>query len=540
MQRTILAATIVVLLSAIPSPAVKTRQVTLPVGQSEVVEFGFPPSGYKQRTGKDAVSVKLVEGENSAEVTALVEGGKSQIEFSNSTGEGVLLSVDVVSDLDRTLAKLEDRLADFDDLELSKGDRKILVEGSIGTPAEWSKFNRILQFEDFAGKTESLVEYSVDKGTIAALRKEFEAAGFKLAAPGARPEKGQLGLEYQHNVLTMSGTVWSQKELVEALSILKRQSWLKIVDTPSDDAAFQPFAQAVGSIGVDDSLLELGLAFVVVSRSEVERRDAKYDLSLSAVWHGVKDFIVGGSSSQHGKQNDFTFNAGLGATLDFLAKNEFTREQQYGTIRFKASGGAGKTFHVGGTLKVTPPASGEGEAPAPQDFEYGFKVVNKGSRRTGENSAEADIVIEIKGEPYMPRPLPGTKELPVGTLSLKQETRTFDPTIPVPLGQTVAVAGFDHLLEQTVPPSGIPVLRNIPILSWFTSSKSNSKEEYSLLLLVSIRTVDVVGEAPMVPNSPMKDITYDANRSNRERIDEEYEKNKKFHGCWEPLNWFTW
>lgn len=534
MKRTLVIAAIAALFSLMPARALESRQISISAGDSESLDLGFVPSGYKQQTGEDSVTVSLAEGSSTATVVGVKEG-KSQIEFPDPSGDGVLLTVDVVPGIHKVLQRLRRQLSDFDGLTLSAGDRKVLIEGTIGNPSDWAKFKRILALDDFAGKTESIVEFSVDPGTIGDLRKEFESEGFSLAAPGAKPEKGQLAMKYEHNVLTLSGNLWSQNDLKHVLSILRSHSWLTIVDKPSEDAATTPIVQAVGVIGVDDSLLELGVAFVVVSKSEATKLESDYDLTLKGVWGGISDFLFGGTRTrQHGKWNDFTINAGLSSSLSMLAENRVSRERQYGTIRFHANGDPGKTLHIGGTLKVIPDASGDGPAPEVQDFEYGFKIVNKNSRRISSDLAEVDIAIEIKGEPY-------SSELIAGrNTNIRQETRTDSPTVRVPLGKTVAVAGYEHLVETTVPPSGIPLLRHIPILSWFTSSRGESSNDYALLFLVSVRQVDVEGEAPMVENTPMKDITLDANTPNDERIKADREKNARFHGCWTPLNWFTW
>lgn len=537
--RNLLSAAAAALVAASAQASLENRQISVAEGRSESVDLGFAPTGYRQLAGESFVKVILPQGSSSALVTA-VKPGDSQIQFPSPTSEGVLLTVHVVSDLDRLLRDLRRELSDFGTLEVSAGARKLVVRGTISNQRDWNLFSRIIKLDQFDGKVESLVEAGVDPATVGALRKDVEAAGFDLGPPGAKPGKGQLALDYEHNVVVLSGHLYSQVELDKALSVLKRQTWLEIVEKPSSDGGFSPIVPAVVNVDVDGSLLELGVAFVVVSKTEIESRTADADLTLSAVWGGIRNLVVGGSSSQHGKADNFTFRAGLGATLDFFAKNEFSREKQYGTIRFRSSGDTNKAFHVGGTLKVTPPALGEGEAPQPQDYEYGFKIVNKGSRRTGENTALADLEIEIKGEPYMPEAPTGTKNLPSGTVAIKQETRTFGPTFSVPLGQTVAVAGYESVLEQTMPPSGIPVMRNLPVLSWFTSSKKNSKEEYSLLFLVSIRQVDSENEKPMVENTPMADLTFDANRPNAERIEEEREAAKKYHGFWTWLNWFVW
>lgn len=541
MKAKILFLAIAAFFAASTCEATDTEPVSIPVGHSKSITFDFVPSGFLQHTGEGIVTVSLPQGASTVTLTASAGMGTSQIEFPNSSGgEGLILAVEVVDDLDEVLDSLQKELDGFDDLQFLKGKSTIRVRGTISDPVKWREFKEVLGYKEFKGKVESRVQMGVSDNTLDDLRRDLEADGVPLCPKGARPEPGQVSVAEKHGQVVFSGKVWSASDLENLHRALKSQTWLQVDDgkTTLDESR----VSAVVNVAVDSSVFELGVAFVVVSREDIMQRNVKYDLSLSAVWGGIKDFIVGASSAQHGKPNNFTFNAGLGATLDFLAKNEFTREQKYGTLRFRADGDPGKSFHIGGTMKVTPPASGEGEAPAPQDFDYGLKVKNKDSRRTGKDTALVDLEIEIKGEPYMPKVLNtyAQKDLPEGTLQLKQETNKFEPTVPVPLGKTVAVAGYEYVFEQTVPPSGIPVLRNVPILSWFTSSKSNDYKEYSLLLLVSIRQVDVESEAPMVENTPMKDITYDANRPNSDRIKDEEEKNKKFRGCWTPLNWFTW
>ena len=110
----------------------------------------------------------------------------------------------------------------------------------------------------------------------------------------------------------------------------------------------------------------------------------------------------------------------------------------------------------------------------------------------------------------------------------------------MPLGQTVAVAGYESLFENTLGPSGTPLLRHIPIVNWFVSDKEHKQEDLALLFLVSVRKVDVENEEPMVPNTPMKDITLDADTSTEERYKAEKAKKNTHRGCWTPLNWFRW
>ena len=512
----------------------ETRSLSLPQGRSEAVELGFAPKGRKI-IGNELVSVSLREGSTTAIVTAGDTQGACQVEFIDAGGgEGLLLSVEVVGDLDDTLRSLRKWLSDFNDLEFVKGKSKIAVTGTISSPSDWEKFKKICALSDFKDKVETVVEFSVDPATINRLRKQLAAEGVPLADAGKAPEEGQMSMTYEHNVLSFSGTVFSQKDIDKLVRVLKTQSWLQLVGEPKD-AATSTVAQAVVSATVDDALLELGVAFVIVDKQELQQRESTGRLVANAVWGGITDLLlVGGHrESQKGQWNNVTLSASLSSTLDMLAKNGVSRQREYGTIRFHANGDPGKTLHIGGSMKVTPPASGEGEAPEAQDYDYGFKIINKNSRRISATEAEADIDIELFGEPQFPA---GNGN---GATTVKQEKRSVSPLVRIPLGQTVAVAGYESLFEFSNG-VGTPLLRHIPIVNWFVSNKIHDYKDETLLFLVSIRKVDLESEAPMVPNTPMKDITLDADTDTEKRIEQDNDRKYKNRGCWTPLNWIRW
>ena len=501
----------------------ETKSLVLPAGRSEAVELGFSPKGRKI-IGKELVSVSMREGSTTAIITAGDAQGACQVEFVDAGGgDGLLVSVEAVGDLDDTLRALKRLLADFDDLEYVKQKSTVLVRGTISSPSDWAKFERVCALQDFKGKVEKDVEFSVDPATINELRKKLADAGVPLVPAGTKPGEGQVAMSYEGNVLTLTGSVWSRSVLDSIRNVLKGQSWLSVVDV-AKDAATSSVAQAVVAVDVDDALLELGVAFVAVSKRASHDMGSDSGISLQAVWSGFYDFLTGKHS--HNGADQFRIDASLGSVLKMLAENGLSRERQFGTIRFHANGDPGKTLHLGGTLKMTPPASGEGNPPDAQDYDYGFKIVNKDSRRVDAETAEADIVIEINGYPMF--------ENRGGAVVVDQEKRSVAPTVRVPLGTTVAVAGYESLLEQTTRPSGTPLLRHVPILNWFVAREGESLEDQTLLFLVSVRKVDNEDEKPMVPNSPMQDITLEASTPNAERV-----RTEEGRGC-SPLNWFRW
>ena len=512
----------------------RTDYLTLSTGHSEVYDVGFTPKGRKI-IGKELVTVTLREGVTTATVSAGETQGSCQVEFIDAGGgEGLLLNVEVVGDLEDMLRSLRKWLADFNDLEFVKGKSKIAITGTIGTPSDWAKFQKVCALSDFKGKIESVVEFSVDPATIQKLRKELVAEGLPLVDAGKRPGEGEIAMDYEHNVLKLSGSVYAQSDIDKLVRILKGQSWLEIVDGAPKDAATSTVAQAVVNVTVDDALLEMGVAFLLVSKKDVEQRKNTGRILVDAVWDGVKDLVlVGGHrSSQHGTYDNLRISSNLKTTIDLLAQDGMTRQREYGTFRFHANGDPGKMLHIGGTMKVTPPASGEGEAPDAQDYDYGFKVINKNSRRIGQDQAEADIDIELNGVPVF--------QNDGGAITVNQQKRSVSPLVRIPMGQTVAVAGYESLFENSLGPSGTPFLRNIPILNWFVSDKEHKKEDLALLFLVSIRKVDVESEAPMIPNTPMKDITVDADTSTEELAEAERLKKSKGRSWWNPLSWFRW
>ena len=512
----------------------RTDYLTLPKEQTEVVELGFSPRGRKI-IGKELVAVVLRDGATTATITAGDTLGSCQVEFIDAGGgEGLLLNIEVVDDLDDVLRSLRKWLADFNDLEFVKGKSKIAITGTIGTPSEWAKFQKICALSDFRDKIESVVEFSVDPSTIQNLRKQMLAEGLPLVDAGRRPEEGQFAMHYEHNVLLLTGTVYSQEELGRIVRVLQGQSWLEIVSGAPKDAATSTVAKAVVNVAVDDALLEMGVAFVLVDKRELQQRASTGRLVLGAAWDGITDLLLigGHRQSQHGKWNNVTLlQTSLQSPLNMLANNGVSRQKEYGTFRFHANGDPGKTLHIGGTMKVTPPASGEGEAPEAQDYDYGFKVVNKNSRRISAGTAEADIDIELFGEPMF-------KDTATGAITVDQQKRSVSPLVRVPLGQTVAVAGYESLFEFSNS-GGTPLLRHIPIVNWFVSDKVHDYKDQALLFLVSIRKVDLDNEKPMVENSPMRDITLDADTGTEERTKAENKKAGSDRGC-TPLGWFRW
>ncbi len=534
---------IAAVMAAATTLAETTKNLSLDPGGSGTVELTFIPKSYRFN-GSEIVSVSLT-GSRTVNVKSLGTPGNTEIQFNNAAGgEGAILKVNVSTAMEKLARQLEDDwlLTEFPGIECLSSANGIILKGSLSSPAKFERLIKICSLPDFKDKVNySLVGLRLDPKALNKLRKDFEEEGVKLAAEG-KPEIGELALSYGDEAgLSLVGTFYSESDRQKVLSVLQRQSWIgDMVATnmlSGNNISIKSAIPIKGSLSVDDALLELGVAFLKISKNR-SREVGAFDqegnpiqgLSLRAVWGGLFKFI-NGESHTHGRS--FIVGADFDQTISMLGGNGVTRDKRQGTLRIHANGDPGKTYLLGGTVTVTPPQKGRGEAPAAQEFEYGFKIVNKSTRRVSKKEVEVDVDISLNGFSFEKN-----KYVPGSQVVNKTENKV-SPTVRVPLGQTVAIAGYESLYEETSN-NGTPVLRHIPILNWFSGGEKDDRTDDALLFLVSVREVDAEGEAPMVPNSPMKDITYDANRPNAERIQEEKEElKKKRHGC-TPLTWFRW
>ena len=522
------------------------KTIELELGGSGSVELTFIPKSYRF-LDKELVTVSLTES-RTVNVSAGKTPGRCQIQFNNAAGgDGAILTVNILNEMDFLARQLEDEwLSDFaGSVVCTPGLKGVTLRGTVSSPAKFKQLQKICSLPDFKDKVDcSMVKLSLDGKALNKLRKDFEDAGIKLAAPGAKPEIGEMSVSYgEEDGLILNGTFYSGADRQKVLSILKRQTWVGEMAATNGlvgpSISVNSAIPIHGTLEVDDTMMELGVAFLKISKSRTKQvgtfdADGKpiEGLSVRGIWSGFYDFVNGRHS--HNGADQFNISAGLDSTIAMLGGNGITRARQQGTIRIHANGDPGKEFHLGGKMTVTPPAAPEGESPRAQDYPYGFKVINKMTRRTSETDAEADVDIVLDGLPEF-KYNSGVK----GALVIDQQQKKVSPTVKVPLGQTVAIAGYESLFEETRG-AGTPILRHIPILNWFTSGESDTQNDEALLVLVSVRVVDIENEAPMVPNTPMKDISLDVDTSNADRAKKERDElREKRHGC-TPLTWFRW
>ena len=163
-----------------------------------------------------------------------------------------------------------------------------------------------------------------------------------------------------------------------------------------------------------------------------------------------------------------------------------------------------------------------------EDIPYGFTVEKKQANML--DASTVSIKLDIKQENPVPLKDGGYEE------GYNVEQYEYNPVIDCPLGQTVVIAGYRRMVETTVPPSGFPVLRHVPILNWFVSKEGNKLENIKIMMLVSVRAAgddNVPNE--ILPYENGKDLVTEVEVTNEERL----KAREEHSGFWSWLNWFV-
>ena len=97
------------------------------------------------------------------------------------------------------------------------------------------------------------------------------------------------------------------------------------------------------------------------------------------------------------------------------------------------------------------------------------------------------------------------------------------------------------LQEDRISPSGIPYLRNTPLLSWFVSDSGHDISDRRLVFMVCPELIDnTTGEKINTKAEIDLPVTVEGAKTTEQREKETLEKQYPFGGgLWNPLNWFV-
>lgn len=498
-----------------------TMRLTVAKGGSKTLEPGFLVEKYKVVGAKELVNVAVENGV--ALLTGMEEGTCAVRLFGPGNLEAtveVLVGGDILQ-VQRGLVQILE-IAGVSGVEVTKVGNRLAVNGEISDPASWKQVKRVLAGAEYQEVVNDLTVFKVLPDTLKALRDQFKAEGFELTENVAAPDPGKVNIQYIPNTLIVSGTVFSPSDQQRILRILNTQSawlWMEGYSQVSREDW-----QTIGRLNVttDQQLLHMDVVLVGYSESDLAK-SGNYGkgLQVSSAFSSFLDLV-------HGKLKNDTFriDANLGDTLKFLRSQGLSRKSVGGYLRFKSNDSEPNRLKIGGTLKVRlQGATAEGNPTENmEDIEYGFIVEKKSAGLVSSDMVSVKLSIEQKN--YAPL-ADGSYDVP---------EYTYNPVIDCPLGKTVVLGGYQEMVESTVPPSGFPILRHVPIVNWFVSNESNEKNDLKLMMLISVRAVkadEPEAQKTALPYEESKNLPTEVQVGNDERLEA-----RKYHGILYFLNWF--
>ena len=501
------------------------KRVSFPVGEGKSVELSFAPKHYFVPVeGRDLVKVSL-SGQRAVRIEGL-KIGQTVVQFLDGEEVRDTVTVTVTSGLEELKYNLKRRLntalSEASAVDVREEGDKLVLDGTIQSPGDWEMVDRILRMSAFSGKVENMLSYAVDDATITSLKRKLVNMGF--AVTDQYPQRsGQLQVVYKDNQLAVDGKVNSKADLERLKNVLESQGWIK--GSVGTDGSRTPKTDLALNVAVDDTPVVLTAAIMAVSESETKRIGAGAP-TIRTFYSIFYDFLTG----RHGTDT-MRIDASIGDTMEAFAGNGLIRQYEKGSMHFQLNHEPGpgeepSRIKFGGTLKLRLQAKdGDGNlSMSYEDLEYGFSVEKLSATRVNDDEVDLVLKVDQRLEPEMKQD---------GSWDMKENV--YNPHFRCKLGQTVLVGGYEKMYESSSLPSGMPLLRHIPIVNWFVSSEGHVDADITMVMAICVEAVDpnatTAAELP-----PVKDITLDINKTNDERLKEK----QRWHGCLYPLNWLTW
>lgn len=482
-----------------------SEKVSMVVGGSKTLSVPFVIDSFRViPSNSDKVKVEALDTQlrimalQIGEVNVMVSGGGAMREFQ----------ITVKSNLTKVLRQLRADLDALTELDVAINEDHIVIRGTVTVPEHWETLQKVLPH--YSGKCVSFAKFRPSAETVAGLRKMLADDGFRFAADGEPLRPGLLSLVISADAVVLGGELYSQGEIDRIKRILSTQPWLSL-----GGAGEGGRIKGVLNLSVVETMLEVDVVYVGLNENDghTEGTGGAAPL-LGNAMSAFYDIVAGRGDGTA------TISGSMPSTIAFLRNNGVTRTYNAGHVSFANNDPNGGELHTGGTIYAKVNGVENGSL---QNIEYGLKIKVKGGL---VSEKRAKLSLELTNSQVLSRS--------EDSYDLAEDTTK--QTVFCDIGKTLAVAGAKKLMESTSN-SGLPILRNTPVLQWFVSGQGESGSNTRLLVLIAPRIVKVNPDVQIeIPLQQETGATYkEAQQTNEERAEKD-----KYHGILYFMNWFRW
>ncbi len=468
--------------------AEEAQSCSIPKGGMTTIEMPFAVKGLSI-ADKSVIKIET-DSPQRLRVIGLKEGSTG-FQVTGDGGASAQYNVSVIPDIAAVLGSVRKLLEEVPGVEarIDSASGKVMVSGDVVSLDQWNHLEKVVA--TYSPQVLNFARFNLTPEAKQRLMDAFDKTGLKVVEKGS-PEAGKPGvltLQMSRNCLVVSGTVLNKGELGKVGQILSAHDWM-IAKPGEDPAKLAGKVMAVVDVGVDSSLIEVGVAFVGMRESDFTARKGNLlergllfvsDTSLAFQGKLGQD-ASGGRGRLSGQYN---ISTGLDGALRLLSGEGARRTEKIGHLTLK-NNAEGASFKDGGTIKVKVSGQTSGDL---KDIPYGIQLQADGYLKDAST-------VELKLNTSVSLPMmQGNGDYDIS------EQKLENVPVSCKLGQTLVLAGSKQTMELT-DRSGVPFLRQIPVINWFASEKASGSEEIRLLILVSPQLA-----AGAQPGAPMSEQT---------------------------------
>ena len=447
----------------------EARTVLLSVNEIKEETVPFAVKSYR------AADPNIAKVEMLGDQKLRISGGKIGSTDLQVVGDGdatVLIKVVVRPDIQAVLDAVRKDLDNLPEVEADVSLGKVVLRGKITKPAHWKYLQKIV-LPGYGDQVQCKVSFEVVAELLIQLKSDLEKAGFKVAEgnTAADNKPGSLSLSASGNNLYIGGSVYTRREQELIASVISSQHWLETKKPGETKADADKDCYAIINVEVVPTMLELDVAFVGVTDVESDQiggNIAKAGLMFVQAAANVGANYVRGSGTTPVGGASYLVGTDMNGTMKFFAGSGPGRFKSLGHLAFKNEATEWKTFQSGGTLNVPVVGNIGGSL---QTIEYGLILKAKGGLMDA-NSAALDIDLTL------------STPIPAGNGVYDVKKNQVNSSVLCPVGKTFIMAGTKELFEG-ISNEGVPILRKIPLLSFFFSEKNSKLENRKLLIMIS-------------------------------------------------------
>lgn len=512
----------------------EVEQISVVENESRTVIVPFAVKNYAP-SNKDVARIELLET-TSLRITG-VRRGRCDLDVMGDNGLSKKYEIMVVDDLALTLETL---LKELEFIPLPEVRAEIVghvirLDGEVSSIQKWEALSKSLR--KYGGIVENYVKFYPGPELLLRLKDTLEQLGLAVQFTpfDERQEKkwpiNTVSLNLNKKVtpaeLFVHARLLNEDQRNSILSVLKDEPWL--TGLPGDkeaknDAAAESKAEYAVRVRpklfVDKPTIRLSVAYMAIGEEDFRQLGDQNNGGpvLSGVFQTIQNLVHGGGN--HG--NQATLSLGLDGVIRLLAQNGINRVSAKAYTVFQNWDGKGAHFKSGGTVFVRVAGA---DAADLKEIPYGFDVTTTGGL-VETNIVDMDMNVSVSAiQPY------GQGD------DIDKKEDSTQQKVRCPLGRTTLLSGFGQLMDARAL-KGFPVLRNVPLLSWFVASNGKEMSDRRLIIMVCPEILDPSQAGTIdVENDITIPVQTEGEKPTEQRVEE---RTKKYHGFWSWLNWFCW